>query len=218
MVEEGMQLAIKQQQYNVANSEQQLESVLRRKREYYLVLVCMIALVYSLPVTDISRESNINIPAISLNLSIEYALILFPTVIAAFYLTYISSAIRHSTTQWHAANLKQQLNAMEKGESLKAFSHYQDAFGVPLRFILLPLPLHPGGYSVLKTSRFAKKCVDYFVGFVFNGFPYLAVGYVVVKSFNLLDNKVLLAWNLLCITVMLLAFVSTIFSQKRRPQ
>lgn len=70
----------------------------RRKNEFALFVVCLIAALYTYPVTNLeSAQQSIKIPAISLELPLGDAIAVFPTLIAVAFLVFLSSAIRQES-------------------------------------------------------------------------------------------------------------------------
>ncbi len=93
-------------EYDVSNKALDEIQKTRRKREFILIITCLLAVIYVYPVINFDKVQNIKIPAISLDIPIKEAIIIFPTIIAAIYLIYLSSAIKQSILMGSAFKLE----------------------------------------------------------------------------------------------------------------
>ena len=187
----------------------------RGKREFILVIICLLALLYTYPIQNFQTNPNIEIPAISLHLPLRDALALFPTLIAAIYLVYLASAISESILMARQGTYLWQLREFKKSGEIPPEAPERGQYFSSLRYLLLPTPLHRRGFHFGAAAAIPRAIVDGFVGFVFTLLPYMTTGFIVIKSWRLLHYKTILFWNSICLLIMVLAFASAALGSRQ---
>ncbi len=190
----------------------------RGKREFILLITCLIAFLYTYPVENFENNPNIKIPAISLEIPIKDAIGVFPTIIAAIYLVFLSSAISQSILMLKRHLLNDELDCFQETGTFPT-DQTTSVFNIKLRistigYLILPSPLHTREF-MKGIAFFSKLIVDTFVGLVFTSIPYLTMIFISMKSWSLLNNKLILVWNSLCLIIMVSGFLSAFFSSFR---
>ena len=71
-----------------------VENKNRIRYELLLILFCIVSIIYISPANDTDINKLIEIPAISLKVSLQTAVLLFPTFIATIYLMLLNSSIK----------------------------------------------------------------------------------------------------------------------------
>jgi hypothetical protein len=186
----------------------------RAKREFILVITCFVALLYTYPVHDFATNPTIEVPSISLKIPVRDAIAVFPTLIAAIYLVYLSSALGESIIMVRASRLEVELRTFKESGEIQEVSPGQFHFNVS-RYLFLPSALHSRSF-VFGAAALPKAIVDLFVGLIFTLLPYGTLVFILMRSWRLLHLKVLLTWNVVCLVIMVLAFTSALLSS--RPQ
>jgi hypothetical protein len=184
----------------------------RRKREFVLLVSCIIAAIYILPKETFDINPQIEIPSISLQVPVKYVAALFPTALAAIYLTYLGTAILQRTLFISYSNVRFQRDTAWgiQADRQQVMANEPLALGLfyPQLIALIPSALHglAGVPSIFnnKTQGF----IIVFVGTVFHVIPYLTVGFVIWRSYQAFASIWLLTWNLFCAIYMLIAFYS----------
>jgi hypothetical protein len=184
----------------------------RGKREFILLITCLLSLIYSYPIHSFETNPPIEIPAISLKIPLRDAVAVFPTIVAAVYLVFLASAIGQSMLMTEQARLG---NLLGQFRETGAVPHEEAYATPPARYLFLPSPLHRRGF-VFGAAAMPKAIVDGFVGFVFSALPYVTQVFVIITSWRLLSSWPLLIWNCLCLFTMLLALLGAVLGTKSR--
>ena len=192
------------------------ELKIRRKREFVLIILCLLSVIYSYPVQDFSKNPTIDIPSISLKIPLRDAIAVFPTIITAIYLVFLSSSIKQAVSITRMIDLNRALEEFhETGKLPKIHRFNRGAYFGMLRYIFLPSPLHHRGFSHLHgVSSVSRVIVEGFVGFVFTAIPFGTCSFLLLKSWSLFNSKLIITWNILCLSVIVLAFISSVFQMK----
>jgi hypothetical protein len=204
-------LELQKSEFEDLNKAYNEEIKIRRKREFILVIICLIALLYTYPVKSFESNPIIEIPAISLKIPIKDAIAVFPTLIAAIYLVFLSSA---------KTQIRLQSSRSISWGLLENYKHSGILKPVDLRlisgstfdnfYLFLPTPLHMRYYSDSYVSELSSAIVSIFVGVIFSLLPFVITIFITIKSNSLINNTYLLIWNIITISTMLLALLSSI--------
>jgi hypothetical protein len=186
----------------------------RGKREFILLITCLLALLYTYPINGFETNPLIEIPAISLKIPLRDAVAVFPTLIAAVYLVFLASAIGESVLMVHWSWYAFKLNEFRETGAIPQSDKARRA-ATSWRFLFLPSPLHMTGV-VFGAAAMAKAIVDGFVGFVFSALPYATQGFIIMRSWRLLSSWPLLIWNCLCLLTMVLALLGAVLGSRPR--
>lgn len=187
---------------------------IRRARELILMTTCAIVLLYTYPI-DISADSSnkieevIEISPLSIQIPLADAISIFPTIIAAIYLVYLSSSSKvNKLTALAFRSVGIERGILE--DRLMTASIVFVPAAVTLADPDKPIPLSALGVVTQLITLL-------FVGLIFSIFPYAMVVLTTIRSWQLFENGLLLSWNLLCIAIMIMAVVGQIFgfSKKR---
>ncbi len=68
----------------------------RRNRKFMLIIICLLAIIYSYPVLNFINNPTIDITSISIKIPLKDVITIFPTIIASVYLVFLSSAIKQT--------------------------------------------------------------------------------------------------------------------------
>jgi len=184
----------------------------RRRSEFILILICVIAFIYVYPANKIDSDFIIEIPSISLKLPLQAALIGFPTLIASIYLILMNSAIRQSRLKIISVKINISLKKVTKSGMIPIEDEEPKSSSGVLSLLLLPSPIQMSNYGDNIISTVGNYIVKWFVGLVFNLFPYLTSLLITFKTLELISNRYIFIWDIICTSVMLMAFISTFFS------
>jgi hypothetical protein len=186
---------------------------IRRSREFILMTICIIVLLYTYPI-DINANSStkikelIEISPLSIKIPLADAIAIFPTIITAIYLVYLSSSLKLI-----------KFTALAFG-SLGIESTYKEDRMNRVAIIFIPAavtmadpdkPIPLSGFSAA-----TQLIVLLFVSLIFAVFPYAMIALSTIRSWQLLNNSLLLIWNLVCISIMLLAVAGQIFGTSKK--
>jgi hypothetical protein len=205
----GIWFELQQKELESVNKSIDSENKNRGKRELILVITCLVALLYTYPIQGFENNPNIEIPSVSLKIPLKDAIAVFPTLIASIYLVYLSSAISQGVLMSQKRRYSMQLREFQNTGKIPERASDRVLFASTMRYLFLPSPLHRKGFS-FGAAEISRAIVDGFVGLVFNIFPFATEVYIVMKSWQLLHIKLILFWNLVCITMMGLAFASAL--------
>jgi hypothetical protein len=186
----------------------------RGKREFILIITCLFAFLYAYPVQNFDNNPSIEIPAISLKIPLKDAISVFPTLIAAIYLVFLSSAMNGFLLVAERICYARELDDFKATGEIKEISAEEIDFSTT-RYIILPTPLHHQGFT-FGVAAMPKIIVDGFVGLVFTLFPYVITVYLIIKSWQLLNNSLILFWNIACLAIMILAFVGAVLGARSK--
>ena len=189
------------------------EKKLRRNRDLLLFVICLVGLISFLPLNSIKVNDTLEISAISLKLSLIYALYIYPTLITILYILVISSVLSQSQLMSLIIQGKQELIYFEVNTEIPDSKKYLN-YKIGHRFLLLPSLLHSSFYTDSKMAIFLGKLIFYFVGIVYLFFPYLCNYLLLHKLNSLAGNWLLLFWNLLSFSMMFISFFYAFFSIK----
>jgi hypothetical protein len=190
-----------------------------RKREFALLIVCLLAVIYTHPVRDLSINPAIEIKAIDLSIPLKDAITLFPTIIATMYLVFLSTVVSEGILNWHKKEIMEALHQFEISGTIpkpqKPFF-----FGWELlisRGIVLPSSLHFGALGFNATGPIII-IVNIFIGIIFVMIPFGSGIFITIRAYKLSASGWLLTWDSICIFLMILAFVnSLIFARISKP-
>lgn len=190
----------------------------RRKREMTLVIMCLLALIYTYPVNvkNLKSDQNIEIPAISLKLPLKDAINFFPTLIASIYLIFISSVVSHFSIMHRRAKVSKALEDFKETGKIPPKGGSTNFRSLSLRLLFLPTPLHPSIGDYPEAAALSKTIVDIFVGLVFTLLPYFAAVFILIKSYIIKSNIPLFIWNWICAVIMLFSFISAILEMQKK--
>ena len=175
----------------------------RGKRELILIVTCLLALLYTYPVNTFDNNPMIEISPISIKIPLRDAIRVFPTIIVAMYLVFLSSVINEFYLRVKRHGYIHRILNLRSSKTTTWMTDIE--YDISLReYLFLPSPLHKGRLDIAG-GNMSRFIVDGFVGFIFTMFPYAALTFIVYKSWQLFDTKVLLIWNILCIVIMFLA-------------
>lgn len=90
----------------------------RRRREFILVIACLMALLYVYPVENFEVNPQIEIPAVSFKIPIKDAAVIFPTVLTTIYLIFVASIITHMRLSSREISIRKQLSEYIKSGSI----------------------------------------------------------------------------------------------------
>lgn len=213
MMDIGAWLEIQKGEQETLSKDLDDEKKSRRKREFMLLIICLIAVIYSYPAKGFDENPVIEIPAISLKIPLRDAIVIFPTIIAALYLVYLSSALRHSQLMKRLMDVKASLYEFKRtGQIPKDDDQINLPRSLQLHYFLVPSPLHNDPeMSVIAAA--ANGLVSIFVGFVFVLTPYFSAIFITLKSWHFLKNKWVLYWDIFCVFIMILTLLAGIASK-----
>jgi hypothetical protein len=192
----------------------------RRKIEVILVLTYLLTVIYAYPVQDLQTNPAIEISPLSLKIPLKYAIIISPTLIAALYLTYISSGIQQSVLERQHTYFRYLFEFPQEQivtkEDEERFMIWLAGNISHLRFVLLPTAFQRKvSLPLSKMGRISSTAVEIFVGFVFTMAPYASVIFLVYKAWVLNKNTYILGWNGVCVAIMVSVMVTAIFATKK---
>ena len=199
---------LKKRELDSVNKSLDEENKNRRRSEFLLLLFCIISFVYIYPVSKIDSTFLIEIPSISLKIPLQAALIGFPTLITSIYLILLNSAIRQSRLRIISIKINNQLKDITRGTMLFDDKELKSTKG-KISLLLLPSPIQMPTYSNNRFTKIGNYLIKWFVGIVFNLFPFITSLLIIIKTQDLLGNILILIWNIVCITIMLVSFIST---------
>jgi hypothetical protein len=178
-----------------------------------LLIICLLALLYTYPVHSFEANPVIEIPAISLKIPLRDAVGVFPTIVAAVYLVFVASAISESMLRLQRSRYANELGHFRRTGKIPNKESTSNPLRFSPRFFFLPSPLHRRGF-VYGAAALPKAVVDGFVGLVFTLLPYATETFVLMRSWELLKSRWMLIWNCMCLTTMLLAFIGAILGSR----
>lgn len=203
---------LKKRELESVNNSLNTEIKIRKRSEFLLILFCVIAFIYIYPVQEIDSNLIIEIPAISLKIPLQIALIGFPTLITSIYLIFMNSAIRQSRLKIISIKINVALKKITKFSPIAIDQEKTNTSKVSLSLFLLPSPIQMPTYSENYFTKVGNFIVKWFVGLVFNLFPFVTTFIITLKANNFLNNKIILVWDIVCILIMLITFLSTFFN------
>jgi hypothetical protein len=189
----------------------------RAKREFVLVVTCLLALLYTYPVRNLAANPEIDIPSISLKIPLREALTVFPTLIAATYLVFFSSAIGQLFTMQSLHIYNRELDQVRETGVVprrRSWRFPVQAGRTNVRYLLLPSPLHARLFNFHESGAAAlsRFFVEVFVGSVFVLLPYATAVFVSVRGWELIRSKILHGWDSFCLLVMLGSLASGVLA------
>jgi hypothetical protein len=193
----------KTQELRELESQAEKEVKTRSRIEYALVIVCVLAFVYTYPVETLADNPQIEIPAVSIKIPLRDAIIFFPTLIATLYLMFISSATQHFMLVRNASEIRAERPVLGELEQISASEVARQEFYravSKLLYILNPSALLKGFGSALMFAELV-------VAVVYSTLPYVVSVFISARTWTLLHSKMILAWDLLCLLVMVAAFI-----------
>lgn len=182
----------------------------RSKKEIVLVIVCLIGLIYFLPFTDFEKNSQIEIPAISLKVPTKYISSAFPSIIVTCYLIYLHSLIFYMAHLSVLQKRSRQLISYLKTGSISEVRFKVD-LSLEYNSFFLPTPLIYIIKPELKFTKITRIIVQIYVGVIFNALPYLSIVLILIRVHKELHNILLLIWNIICIVIMLFSLIVIYF-------
>lgn len=184
----------------------------RRSREFILIITCAIILLYIYPldITDGNLDKVrevIDISPLSIKIPLADAIAIFPTIIAAIYLVYLSSSSKvnaFSALAFSSIGINRSYSEDVIDRAVIVFIPASVTAADPDK----PVPLSAlGMVSQLITLLF--------VGLIFSAIPYAAMILSIYRGWQLFDNNYQLLWNLACFAIMLLAVVGQLFGSSK---
>src|SRR5258707_9230887 len=161
-VDKALWFEIETRESEVVSKAFESERKNRGKREFILVIICFLALLYTYPIQDFEKNPNIEIPSISLKIPLRDAIAVFPTIIAAIYLVYLSSALSESVLMVRRSRYGRELNEFKETGQVSKVSP-RDIHLKTARYLFLPSALHSKGFA-FGAAALPKAIVDAFVG------------------------------------------------------
>jgi hypothetical protein len=105
-----------------------------------------------------------------------------------------------------------ELKRITKGLAVAAENEKPKSSKGELTLLLLPSPIQMPTYSDHIFTKVGNFIVKWFVGLVFNLLPFIASLIITFKTNELISNKFIFVWDVICVSVMLITFVATFFS------
>ena len=179
----------------------------KSRKESLLFIICAITLLYTLPLENVTTQTDITIPAISMKIPIKTAINFFPTLISILHLMIVTSNIKLIELKFKRSRLLTEIREEIEGPTEDRRGTYRKAY---LRQFFLPSQINPQVFTVSKFGEFCIAFVNYFVAVVYTIFPISVIVFVIFKTYSLSHQWYILIWNCLCLTAIIIGMIGTL--------
>ena len=204
---------LKQNEFVRAQESRITQQKAKKKAQFTLIIICLLAVIYTYPVSNLAQNPTIDIKAIALSVPLKDAIAIFPTILACCYLSFISAVINHALAASNEGDVAWMLTEFERsGKIPRRSRESNDWLYYVSTWIFSPtlLPFLPA-FRLKNANLYyvTQITTSRFIGAVFTTIPFASSIFITIRAYELLGSVWVLIWDIICISIMLLTIIFT---------